>query len=149
MCHRPMILRIPKHYDDTPLHELDETVPLKKVDDSQDNDDMKSQPELVLDDDDDWFVSTKPIILADTIRGLVKELKAQGYERSSDTPMTMLNTQGPIATKDWILQQGEANPHVATVLLGHIGALDHMVECLHYNCVWIDRGEKESLGVSN
>jgi hypothetical protein len=141
----PMLLRIPEFYDDTPVDEAYPSLPMSREPSSN----MVSGPSDDEEDINDILKSTKPLILADTIHVLVQTLKAAGYERSSaDTLMTMRNDHGEIATRDWILQQGERHPHVAAVLLGHIGALNHMVECLHYNCVWIDRDEKQGVNAA-
>jgi hypothetical protein len=141
----PMYLRIPKLYDDTPVDEKYSS-PSRSIDPRSIKPSSNAMPGQTDEEEKDIYdilKSTRPLILADTIRGLVRKLKMAGYKRSSTvTAQTMRNARGEVVTREWILQQGERNRHVAAVLLGHIGALDHIVECLHYNCVWIDRNEK-------
>ena len=73
-----------------------------------------------------------------TIRELVNSLKTSGYERSDIKAFTMKekSTIKEILTKDWVLKQAEEDQSVESVLLGYVGALDHIVQCLHYDMVW-------------
>jgi hypothetical protein len=157
----PLRVRIPEHYDDDNAmnNDDDDDEDYRRNsgggggggskskgggrynDDDDDDDDYN--PDDVLDDEDEDMYNrfnsgAKLSVMEDTITDLVDALKEAGYERSDIKPLTMkLTTSGKeISTKDWVLQQADKDAAVESVLLGHVGSLDHIVQCLHYDMVW-------------
>ena len=116
---KPLKLRVPEYYDDTPL-------PEGYVDDPAEQNDTQ---------EDQGY-------MGDMIKGLVSALKLSGYSRSDVKQNTMRNSNGEIATVDWILQRAEEDRKLKSMLLGNAGALEHLVEYLHYDFVW-KRFEKQ------
>ena len=159
----PLKVRIPEHYDDTDVNteEDDEQEDYGRgggggggkkkkggaYDDDDDDDDMdygdyNAEDDDLADEDDDMYnqlnAKGKISVMEDTIHELIDILKENGYERSDIKAMTMKETKTnkEIATKDWVLQQADKDPVVESVLLGYVGALEHIVQCLHYDMVW-------------
>jgi hypothetical protein len=105
-------------------------------------------------DDDDGDV-----VWALRIGGLVVRLQTQGYVPTASPDSWALvpkspGDQGhapPIPTRDWILQEAAHDPGLQRTLLNKVGALDHIVQCLHMPFVWetqtADNGKEEGATV--
>ena len=137
----PLKVRVPEHYDDTKMDDEDEDYGGggKYDDDDEDYGNMGPYGRQGMpDDDDDYNLGTSKVtIMEDTVNDLITTLKASGYERSDVKPLTMRSAEaGEISTKEWVLKQADEDPGIESVLLGHVGALDHIVQCLHYDMVW-------------
>jgi hypothetical protein len=109
----PLKIRVPECYDETPLPEgyMDDPVNLDETDEEEGY----------------W---------GDMIQALIKDLKASGYYRSDVKRDSMENAEHEIRTVDWVLQRAAENPKLQSMLLGNVGALDHLVEYLNYDFVW-------------
>jgi hypothetical protein len=107
----PLKIRIPDCYDDTPL-------PPGYLND------------IVSDEEEDNGY------IGDTIKGLVAALKVSGYTRSNIKQFTVENAHHDILTRDWLLERAEHDQKLKSILLGYVGALDHIVEFLHVDFVW-------------
>jgi hypothetical protein len=130
----PLKVRVPELYDDQKMDGDDE-------DDDEgykynEGDDDEDDYSYDRDAEDDFGGGSRTSVMEDTIVDLVSTLKALGFERSDVKPLTLRQGGKEVATKEWVLQQAEKNPSLETVLLGHVGALDHVVQCLHYDMVW-------------
>jgi hypothetical protein len=147
----PVPIRVPEVYDEDGYNYED--------DEDEDNEAYNDQD----DDDNDYryapAISNAASTMKSTIFALVARLQAQGYTRCPDgTPLTLFHaaTGKKISTATWILSQAmENSDSVATVeeevdgtldpealetlLLGHVGALQHMAQCLDYDLVWQPR----------
>ena len=154
----PLKVRIPEHYDDEEVN-MDEDEDdysggggggrggggKRGYGDDDDDDYMPGggdDDDDGMGDDDDMYnrmnAGGRMSIMEDTINELVELLKENGYVRSDIKALTMkeTSTNKEIPTKDWVLQAADKDPTVESVLLGHVGALDHIVQCLHYDMVW-------------
>jgi hypothetical protein len=109
----PLKIRVPECYDETPLPEgyMDDSVHLDETEEEEGY----------------W---------GDLIQALITALKASGYTRSEVKRDTMENSVHEIRTVDWVLQRAEEDPKLQSMLLGNVGALDHLVEYLNYDFVW-------------
>lgn len=103
------------------------------------------------------------IAMKRVITMLVDRLKSQGYQRASVNSLLLPDntTSTTILTRDWILSQLEPSKLevsskdqeptddddddaqdnadkelLENVLLGQVGALDHITQCLHFDVVW-------------
>jgi hypothetical protein len=146
----PLKVRVPEHYDEETLDEEEDYDnddrygrggnKKKNQFDDDDDDYNPDEDDDVLDDEDMYgqMRNTKASVMEDTINELVSDLKEEGYERSDIKPYTMklLSNGHEVSTKDWVLKQADKNPTYESVLLGHVGALEHIVQCLHYDMVW-------------
>jgi hypothetical protein len=156
----PLKVRVPEHYDDTEVGADEDEDDYRgggkgggkgsgRYDDDDDDDYGGYNPEDDDDMDDDMYnqmgPGSKMSVMEDTINELVDTLKTSGYERSDIKALTMkeTSTNKEISTKDWVLQQADKDPSVESVLLGHVGALDHIVQCLHYDMVWKPKVESK------
>jgi hypothetical protein len=75
--------------------------------------------------------------LENAICDLVDVLKEEGFKRSSDKPFTFVIDSGiEISTKEWVLKRARPQTILRSLILGQVGALDHIVESLHYDIVW-------------
>lgn len=74
-----------------------------------------------------------------TIKELVSDLKQSGYVRSEKNEFYLKSTtdNNELSTKSWVLKRAQNDdPLLESLILGHVGALDHIVQCLHYDMVW-------------
>lgn len=115
----PCKIRIPDVYDDTPL-------PEGYLDDVTDVNDYEKQVYNT-----DTYIGT-------TIKELVDIIKLDGYQRSNMKQLTLQHKQDKIEinTKQWVLQYADNHPPIQSMILRNVGALDHIVEMIHYDFVW-------------
>ena len=93
------------------------------------------------DDEEDLYgggEGTRKNKMESNIRELVVILKDTGYVRSDGKQFTLKSTadNSEISTKEWVLSQVQDDDSLESLLLGNVGALDHIVQCLHYDMVW-------------
>jgi hypothetical protein len=149
----PVPIRVPEVYDEDGYNyeddeDEDDNESYNYKDDDDDNDDYRYAPK-----------SHEARQMKSAIFALVARLQAQGYTRCPDqTPLTLFHaaTNTKLSTVTWILSQAIENSanSVATIeeddgtldpetledlILGHVGALQHMAQCLDYDLVWQPR----------
>jgi hypothetical protein len=157
----PVPIRVPDVYDEDGYNYAD--------DEDEDDESYKYKgDEDDDDDDDDEYRYGEPKSynaaanqMKRTIYALVQRLQAQGYTRCPDgTPLTLFHTATgkKVSTATWILSQAMENSTndiatieddddtldpetLETLLLGHVGALQHMAQCLDYDKVWQPRND--------
>jgi hypothetical protein len=109
-------------------------------DDDEDYDDEEMGYSSDSDDDD----VDADGVWAMRIGGLVERLQTQGYVPKTTPHSWALVPKSPgdneysppIPTRDWILQEAAHDPALQRTLLNKVGALDHIVQCLHMPFVW-------------
>jgi hypothetical protein len=73
------------------------------------------------------------------IRFLVNKLQITGYARSNIKMFTVVRNSDEISTKQWVLLESMRHSNTSllrSALLGNAGALNHIVQCLHYDFLW-------------
>ena len=94
------------------------------------------------DDDDDYkdgeVVSKKKAPpMRECISKLIAELKFNGYERVVDAKALQKGSTGEtILTKEYILKKASDDEELLSLLVDNIGAIDHVIECMHFDSVW-------------
>jgi hypothetical protein len=131
---RPILVRDPAMF----------ALPGDDDEDDEDDDDYDEHGygEYPTDDDDDDVDGS----WNDTILELVQQLQASGYRPTTTTEagagtVQMLEKETDpttsMSTRTWVLEQAAADdPLLQRILLGKVGALDHIVQCLHMPFVW-------------
>jgi hypothetical protein len=74
--------------------------------------------------------------MKDVIRSLVLNCKLAGTVRSGIKPLYLKTGKVEISTKEWILKEADKDPNLQSIILRQAGALDHLVQCVHYDIVW-------------
>jgi hypothetical protein len=81
--------------------------------------------------------------MQETVERLVGELKEAGYARVSNDALNDPDTNATVSTRDWVLKQAASDTALRNLLLTHVFALEHIVECLHFDLLWVDNDDKE------
>ena len=74
------------------------------------------------------------------IRSLMKQLRENGYIRSNVKAMALHNIKSKydVLTKEWVLRECNTSDELRAAILGNANALNHIVQCLHYDILWKD-----------
>jgi hypothetical protein len=84
--------------------------------------------------------SSPEYVMEKLIRSLLKHLREDRYVRSKIKPSTLHNidTQDEVFTKEWVLRQCNTSDQLRAAILGNANAVNHIVQCLHYDFLWKD-----------
>lgn len=79
-----------------------------------------------------------------TIKDLVASLKLDKYVCSPNS-LQLKNPKGEvISTKDFVLEAADDDPELQRLLVNKVGAMDHIVNAIHYPFLWKEQAEGES-----
>lgn len=76
------------------------------------------------------------------IREIVEDLYSEKYIHSAKTLQLKSSTGEVIATKDYVLKLANSDESLQAALLTQVGALDHIVQAIHFPFLWTDAAEK-------
>jgi len=74
--------------------------------------------------------------MRECIGKLIAELKFNGYERLEANTLQKASTGETILTKEYILKKASDDEELLSLLVDNIGALDHVVQWIHFDMVW-------------
>ena len=106
-----------------------------------DDDEYGYDPDKDYGDYKDGEVVTKkkdsgPPPMRECIGKLIADMKFNGYERIEAGTLQKASTGETISTKDYILKQASDDEELLSLLVDNIGALDHIIQCLHIDYIW-------------
>eukprot|EP00529_Nitzschia_sp_RCC80_P028634 CAMPEP_0113465810 /NCGR_PEP_ID=MMETSP0014_2-20120614/13941_1 /TAXON_ID=2857 /ORGANISM="Nitzschia sp." /LENGTH=261 /DNA_ID=CAMNT_0000357999 /DNA_START=320 /DNA_END=1105 /DNA_ORIENTATION=- /assembly_acc=CAM_ASM_000159 len=110
---------------------------------------MEDYDEDFSEDEDFDFANDEPdgmeAIHESRVSMLVESLKEEGWERAAGQPGMLTKKDSPDSqtqtTQSVILQLASIDMPLREYLLGHVGALNHLVTCTDFDFVWEDMPE--------
>jgi hypothetical protein len=153
-------LRIPKFYDELEIGDVNDDI---EENDRNDNnldvnlgDDEEDESDTIPNKKDDLAKlrkmlneNTKRVFerkyspeksIERMIRLLVKKLQETGYVRSNIKMRILVGRSDEISTKQWVILESmgkdNSSQFLRSIILSNAGALDHIVQCLHYDFIW-------------
>lgn len=88
----------------------------------------------MMDDDDDYL----GIDVQDTVHRLVATMKKGKYIVSPKSFQLKSPSGEVLSTRDYLLKVADTDEELRNVLVGKIGAMDHIINCIHYPFLWKD-----------
>ena len=79
---------------------------------------------------------SSPPPMRECIGKLIADMKFNGYERLEANTLQKASTGETILTKEYILKKASDDEELLSLLVDNIGALDHIIQCLHIDTVW-------------
>lgn len=90
---------------------------------------------------------SSPPPMRECIGKLIADMKFNGYERLEENTLQKASTGETILTKEYILKKASDDEELLSLLVDNIGALDHIIQCLHIDYIWnnveIEEDEKD------
>ena len=77
-----------------------------------------------------------PPPMRECIGKLIADMKFNGYERLESNTLQKASTGETISTKEYILKKASDDEELLSLLVDNIGALDHIIQCLHIDYIW-------------
>jgi len=103
-------------------------------DDDVDVDVDESEDGIYSDEESDDFMDR--VDMQENVDSVVTKLKEAGWKRHGDGIHLQKDDGVMATTKDIILLMVKEDPALQEVLVGKIGALDHIAMCVHFDFVW-------------